>query len=1101
MLGVVLLSGAGLLAVRPGSGPGETVGVERVRAGYGSIPLHFEVNEGQADERVQFLSRGDGYALLLTADEAVLGLRNAGSVAKDGDRSRVLRMRLKGASRTARARAIDPLPGRVNYLLGNDPRKWRRNVRTHGRVRYDEVYPGIDLVYYGNQRQLEYDFVVAPGADPGKIRVAFQGADEAWVDAGGELALRFGEGEVRQRRPVAYQESAEGRRMVRADYALAADGEVRFELGEYDPSRPLVIDPVITYSTLLGGAASEVGQGIALDAAGSAYVTGQTLSNNFDTTVGAFQTTFGGNIDAFVTKVNSTGTALVYSTYVGGNNLDNALDIAVDGSGRASLVGGTSSANFPTMNAFDASLGALSDGFASTLSADGSSLVYSTYVGGSQNDMAFGAGVDGSGNLYVSGQTGSPDFPTLNPFQAALNGGDDGFIMKLDPTAAGAASLLYSTYFGGSLGGEFVASIVVDADANIYVAGGTPSGDFPTANPVQADPSASNDAFVSKLSADGQMLVFSTYLGGSLGQNAADVAIDAMRNVYVTGTTGSPDFPVVNAFQPTFGGGEDGFLVKLNAAGSMVVYTTFLGGSNSDNARSVAVSPGGNAYVVGFTNSTNFPTICPLQASRSGSDDYFVTKLNPAGLGLFSSYLGGAATKAVQGPVAAVDANENVFITGGTNSSNFPTTSGAFQTALEGARDAFVIKIATATEGVAPTVTSCGVTPPALPQEGGAVMIAAGATDNDMVCAVTARILQPDGSTVVQRLFPQGGGFQGNFTAPANPGSTTQTYNITIEAVDPSGNIGVGNCDFTVAGSGGGGDTTPPALNNCQITPGSRGSSGGPFTIQVDASDPGFVVEVTAIVGGPSTDGAPAPNGSNGQVVTLSRIAGTLQEGTYRGVFNAPPNTAGVTQIYSVTVSAMDKSSNSGEEFCGTFQVLPAGPPPAGGGGDVWGRGIVDASAIGVDRFGSPHVGTFNAHVYTLRNGRPRGEVNFTVSGVREVRGGVLRMRSTRISSLSVFEGSGGPAARGGGGGAGRVAVVTGTMRIAGLGQTSFQAIFEDNGTPGVPSDRFLLTLGSTGTFKPAGNGEVLQFGGNLLLVRDRSLGSDIVVRESIFAR
>ena len=401
-----------------------------VRERYGNLPLSFEANHGQSDSKVKFLSRGSGYSLFLTSNEAVLVLsqseadenRKASCVAPASVRTKhrksaVVRMTLVQANPQSQAAGHDALPGKSNYFIGNDPAKWRTNIPTYAKVRYEGVYPGVDLVYYGNQGQLEYDFVVAPGADPRLVTLAFEGAREVHIDARGELVLGVEGGEVRQHKPVVYQEVAGVKQEVAGRYVMKGTRQVGFRVAAYDASRPLIIDPVLVYSTYLGGSDVDGGFGIAVDDAGSAYVTGLTSSTDFPTTAGAAQTTYAGG-DAFVTKLDATGSGLVYSTYLGGSDVENGFSIAVDDMGSAYVTGITTSTDFPTTAGVvqTTPAGFLSH-FVTKLDATGSGLVFSTYLGGSDNDF-IGVGrsgivaVDGAGSVYVTGHTRSTEFPT-----------------------------------------------------------------------------------------------------------------------------------------------------------------------------------------------------------------------------------------------------------------------------------------------------------------------------------------------------------------------------------------------------------------------------------------------------------------------------------------------------------------------------------------------------------------------------------------------------------------------------------------------------------------------------------------------------------------
>ena len=693
----------------------------QVREAYGQLPLSFEANRGQADESVNFVARGAGYTLALSPTEAVFALaRPADEESRRGELSprsetgasdapgsqpppTLLRMNLIGANRSASVAGVNELEGKVNYFLGSDPAKWRTDVPTFGRVRYAGVYQGIDVVYYGNQRQLEYDFVVAPGRDARSIALEFGGAGSVEVEAWtGDLLVRVGEETIRQHAPVAYQETAGGvRREVESRYALRGGGRVSFEVGEYDRTAPLVIDPVLVYSTYLGGSGADVGRDIAVDSAGNAYVTGITGSPNFPT-ANPLQSMGAGFSDAFVAKFNAAGSALVYATYLGGNSNDRPDGIAVDSAGNAYLAGFTQSTNFPTANAFQSTGGGdFGDAFVTKLNATGSALVYSTYLGGSSSENVGGIAVNSSGEAYVAGLTGSANFPIANAFQSTKGAGStSAFVTKF--SAAG-STLVYSTFLGGD-SFDFAEGIAVDSAGNAYVTGETGSSNFPLANAVQSTLSGISDAFVTKLNAAGSALVYSTYLGGTGNERGFGISVDSTGNAYVTGTTDSTNFPIANVFQSLRAGSIDAFVTKLNASGSALMYSTYLGGSGGGNiALDIAVDSAGSAYVSGETTSASFPTANAIQTTRNGSHDAFVTKFNAAGSALvYSTYLGGSGGEF--NPHIAVDSAGNAYLTGETGSTNFPTASALQGTFGGGTADAFVTKISAASD-TTPTPT------------------------------------------------------------------------------------------------------------------------------------------------------------------------------------------------------------------------------------------------------------------------------------------------------------------------------------------------------------------------------------------------------------
>jgi hypothetical protein len=711
--GPIVSFGRGLMAVLLASGllGGSAAGAQqpkassaekpRMAARFGDLPLGFEANAGQAGGAVKFLARGSGYGLYLCANQAVLALRKPASAAMPRAASDAVRMQLAGADRAARPAAEEPLPGTVNYFVGNDPAGWRTNIPTYAKIRYRAVYPGVDLVYYGNQRQLEYDFAVAPGADPEAIRLRLAGAKRLRLTRDGDLVVTAGHGALAFRKPAIYQLVDGERKPVAGSFKLLSRQTVGFRLGRYDRARPLVIDPVLVYSTYLGGSDEDVAHAIAVDASGAVYVAGQTYSTDFPVSSGAFQTADGntanGQGNAFIAKLNAAGTALIYSTYLGGsgtlNGSDGATAIAVDGSGNAYVTGNAYSSDFPvTSGAFQTTNKAAANGvstvFLAKLNATGTALVYSTYLGGSgtavevpfSGDSGKAIAVDAEGNAYATGETYSTDFPvTQGAFQTAskaASAGANAFVAKLNP--AGTA-LAYSTYLGGSGNSQYGNpqdsgnAIAIDSAGDAYVAGQAVSTNFPVTpgalQPALEGPAKSaENAFVAELNPAGSGLVYSTYLGGSSSDFATGVAVDTAGDAYVTGSATSTDFPVTQgAYQTTNQGSHsslsNAFVSKLNPGGTELLYSTYVGGSGGpvwlmptlaflagDAPAGIAVDSLGDAYIAGSTASANFPvtpgayqTVNNDQTVDSvGGENAFVTELNPAGTGLvYSTYLGG----------------------------------------------------------------------------------------------------------------------------------------------------------------------------------------------------------------------------------------------------------------------------------------------------------------------------------------------------------------------------------------------------------------------------------------------------------------------------
>lgn len=695
---------------------------------YGQLPLIFEVNSGQSPEQVDFLARGHGYTLLLAPTEARLSSHLPQSTGEERERPSgapspiasggvntnpkllTLSMKLVGANSHAAKKGLDELPGKVNYFLGNDSAKWRSNVATYAKVEYQGVYPGIDLVYRGDQRELEYDFVVAPGANPSVISLDFQGADELDVDAQGDLVIQTAVGRILQlRQPLVYQEVAGARQRIPAVY-IFNNNRVSFRIAAYDTAKALVIDPVFAYSTRLGGSDDDAGYAIAVDAGGNAYVTGDTESLDFPCAK-PLQRASGGSTDVFVAKLSADGSTLLYSTYLGGSGADVGYGIALDPAGNIYLTGDTSSTDFPVVKPMQPALAGAPDVFVSKLSADGSRLLYSTYIGGSNGERGNGIAVDADGSAYVTGYTNSKDFPTANPLQAAFAGGNaDAFVLKINPSGS---ALVYSTYLGGGNDRPDIGtSVAVDSSGDAYVTGFTNSRDFPTVKPLQAFVGPT-DVFVAKLNPSGSALIYSTHLGGTADDEGMGIAVDALGNAYITGETESPNFPTTpgalsthclavpfNAPIGNICSGGDAFVTKISPDGSALVYSTYLNGSGFEVGRSIAVDSGGNAYVTGLTGSTDFPNVNAVQTAFGGGNfgdfDAFVVKLNPTGSALiYSTYLGGKGDDGGYG--IAVDGVGSAYVVGRTGSPDFPVRTRLRHNprrSAPDARDAFVTKIA-----------------------------------------------------------------------------------------------------------------------------------------------------------------------------------------------------------------------------------------------------------------------------------------------------------------------------------------------------------------------------------------------------------------------
>ena len=701
-----------------------------------SVPLAFTENQGQWHEQVSFRANAGGATMWFTSDGAyyqftrrvpsnsviasdrgergdLMGARDVTLSGVEGREIRLDRVTLSavegsgvegrhhppdsietmmikasfmGANTDAPIEGIHAMEYKCNYFLGNDPEKWHTDVPNYEAIIYEDIYPGIDLKYYGNGKQMEYDFIVSPGADPSQIAVQYNGATSINVNESGELVVETDWGKVVEHKPYVYQMVDNSRELFECEFALNDDNVFSFYLPRgYDLELALVIDPVLVYSTYLGGSTKDIGFGIALDGSGNTYITGITHSTDFPT-LNPYQGTNQSYGDVFVTKLSSSGNSLIYSTYLGGEGADSARGIAVDGSGNAYITGMTRSTDFPTKEAYQIEHGGFyTDGFVTKLNSSGNDLVYSTYLGGNYYDEGNDISVDGSGNAYITGVTRSTNFPTEGAYQATFNGGErDAFVTKLNSSGN---DLVYSTYLGGNYSDRGMA-IVVDGFGNAYIAGNTTSSDFPIEGEYQTD-QAWDDVFVTKLNSSGNGLIYSTYLGGNDGDYCGDISVDGSGNAYITGHTYSTDFPTEGAYQTTKAGNGDIFVTKLNSSGNDLVYSTYLGGVSSDRSWGISVDGFGNAYITGSTYSIDFPTESEYQTDQDDRD-VIVTKLNSSGNALiYSTYLGGSGDEQARG--IAVDGFGNAYITGWTTSSDFPT-QGEYQT-FQGSTDAFVTKL------------------------------------------------------------------------------------------------------------------------------------------------------------------------------------------------------------------------------------------------------------------------------------------------------------------------------------------------------------------------------------------------------------------------
>jgi hypothetical protein len=690
---------------------------------YGDLPLSFEPNLGQAESQIQFLSHGKGYSFSLTGNSATM------RVGSDG---RALHLSVANGVEPKSVAGEQQLPGAVNYFRGSDQSQWLRRIPTYARVRMSEVYPQIDLVYYGNHRQLEYDFVVHPGGDASQVGLAEAGADALVLTADGGLTMQAGKAQLHWHAPVAYQELDGRRRAVTARYEIAGS-TIRFVVGSYDHRRDLIIDPSLVYSSYLGGNGGndgDVGNAIAADSAGNVYVAGMAASTDFPTTGNAMQTAPQGWDDAFVAKLNPQGTAFVYSTYLGGGGQDIAWGIAVDAAGEAFVTGQTGSglngtAAFPTTagafqrnhnpNVYNNSV------FVTKLSADGSQLLYSTLISGASDSFASGIDVDANGAAYVLTNTAN-GFPVTSGAYQRTSGNNpcpyeqfaDGQAQVVSKLGPQGGALQYSTYVGH--GCDYGAGIVVNGSGEAYITGHTQDAAYPvTAGAAQGTFGGVVDAFVTRLNANGSGLIYSTFLGGSQADFSYSIALDGSGYAYVTGGTDG-DFPTTaGAFQTTAvnNGYRKGFITKIAPLGRGLTYSTYVKGSGNVSFNGIAVDRGGAAYVTGYTDGKNYPTTANSDQSTCFSSQYgcltqaVVTKMDPGGNGLlYSSYFGASDVNNNYFPgnignAIAADGAGGFYITGRTSNGLKTTNSSAEPNyrANSNSTDAFVAKFNASSSG------------------------------------------------------------------------------------------------------------------------------------------------------------------------------------------------------------------------------------------------------------------------------------------------------------------------------------------------------------------------------------------------------------------
>lgn len=772
-----------------------------------SFPLYFVENKGQVDlskkyyaelpcGNISFGSEGMDYQFFYGGGKQKPEKRTFEPRRNEkSEKIKVenIRLRFLGANEDVEMKGLDKSETKVSYFKGKDPRKWVSGAQTYQKVMYREIYPRIDLIVHGTRKGVKHDYRVKAGGSVEQIRVRYEGIKDVKVNEKGELEIDTGTRLLREDVPLSYQ-IVDGKRVtVDTAYVVDKDNTIRFNVGSYRKDRELVIDPTLVFSSYLGGSGGEHGNGVAVDGLGNVYITGWTWSKDFPRTPGSPSISWGrGYHDAFVTKINSNGKRILFSAYIGGYERDESRGIALDGDGNVYIAGWSESPDFPTnRSAFDRSLDGSRDAFLAKLDSTGTKLIFSSFLGGSAGDEGGGIAVDGEGNAYVTGWTLSADFPTTaNAYDTSHNEGRDIFITKFGSSGD---RLIFSTFLGGSAA-EFIGEsdddetggIVIDGDNNIYVTGWTASKDFPTSpNAYDTTHNGKHDAFITKLNRAGAKLVYSTFLGGKDHDESGGIAVDNEGNAYITGWTDSYDFPTTYDSYKTSKnyGGDDIFITKLNTKGSELVYSTFLGGGGDDRGNDIAVDGDGNAYITGWTRSRNFPTYSDAyDQGYSGDHDIFITRLNPAGTGLlYSTYLGGSGGE--HGNGISLEGRNHVYVTGWTWSSDFPITTGIFDTHYSGDHDVFICKIRFPDKYKYILTLSS--------EYGGTTDPAPGTHNYHKVTEVTIKA-----TPITDYIF---GGWEGDASGTVNPMTVTMDSHKSIKATFYEG------VDWGGGGGGGGG--------------------------------------------------------------------------------------------------------------------------------------------------------------------------------------------------------------------------------------------------------------------------------------------------------
>ncbi len=687
------------------------------------LPLHFEQADS-GNEPQTYRASGPGFLFSVSSSQVDMDLRVATPQPRTPDVSipanqrvyplarhathpgntvnKRITMSLVASKKNAKAVPRKLMAAKAHRLLGGDPAQWRHALPLFEAIAFEDVYKGIEVVYYGAHAQLEYDFVVAPGADPGLVRLRFTGVDRLAVDTNGDLILSLEGARVRHRAPDAFQEVEGQRRRVPASYSLVSENEVQFGVGTYDPKLPLVIDPLLSYASYLGGGSADRCWSAVADGKGNLYVVGETFSTTVSGQSGTLSSAYaGGNSvggDAFLAKLNMENNRLEYFSYLGGSGQDGALSVALDKVGNVFVAGYTGSPNFPVTNAVQSKIAGTperrsrfyaTDAFVAKLDASGANLLYSTYLGGDGEEEGLSLAVDPSGAAYVAGQTSSTNFPVLNPIMP-YQGGDDAFVAKLDPSGL---SLIYSTTLGGA-GVDSGEGIAVDSAGGAVVVGLSSSTNFPVRAAFQAVNAGRYDAVIFRVDPSGRGLEYSTYLGGETDDYGLRVQLDSGDQPVLVGQTYSTRFPILAALQSTNSGNGDAFVSKFAKDGQSLMFSTFLGGVGFDHAWDVALDGQDTIYVAGSTESLNFPIVDAFQTNLFGPQDAFITAIIQDGSRMvYSSYFGGPDVE--EGLGLAVEQGGTAYLVGRTFSTLnlFPLTN-VFQPSFGGgANDSFVARV------------------------------------------------------------------------------------------------------------------------------------------------------------------------------------------------------------------------------------------------------------------------------------------------------------------------------------------------------------------------------------------------------------------------